>query len=448
MTTTAPLDLTRAGLDTTTPTQSSLVVIVPCGSRKAETDAPVPAGELYTGSYHRATRRAAETLAGASGRVLILSALHGLVELDQMVAPYELRAGQAGTVDGETLRAQAAALGITDAHTVVLGGRAYVKLAREVWPALAAPLEGTRGIGEQLSRLAAIYKTAPQRPADTDYDAIYQNALQRAATCRAEQAERETRRRAAYVTADTIHVDRHGRASVRFDFPRSTGKAKARAEAARRFAAAYDVQAAQLDAVTLEAHGTPEQVARFASALPRLIELAEGYASLAVRTYGRWERHSSSALYLEGVDEAGRRALTRRFRVEAFDVVVDTLLDPAREIPQADEAAPMWEQADAVASAITEYGWFDVATKADAKEVAHLLETALVETAASSVPAAPSGRRLLTTRPARRTAVLRRGPRSGPQITTRPEPGRNPGPQRPGPMPEFDQLAPCYFWGS
>ncbi|MGV9310475.1 MULTISPECIES: hypothetical protein [unclassified Nonomuraea] len=46
----------------------------------------MPAGELYTGSYHRAARRAADALTHDGGRVLNLSALHGLVELDQMLA--------------------------------------------------------------------------------------------------------------------------------------------------------------------------------------------------------------------------------------------------------------------------------------------------------------------------------------------------------------------------
>ncbi|WP_322974053.1 DUF6884 domain-containing protein [Actinacidiphila oryziradicis] len=52
----------------------------------------VPAGELYTGSYHRAARRAAETLmqGARAGRVLILSARWGLVAPDERIAPYDL----------------------------------------------------------------------------------------------------------------------------------------------------------------------------------------------------------------------------------------------------------------------------------------------------------------------------------------------------------------------
>ncbi|WP_433541999.1 DUF6884 domain-containing protein (plasmid) [Streptosporangium sandarakinum] len=421
---------------TTTPLDPTpVVVIVPCGGRKASTDTPVPAGELYTGSYHRAARRAADVLAGEGGRVLILSALHGLVELDQLLAPYELRAGQAGTVTGETLREQAAALGITGANVTVLGGRAYVDLARKVWPALTAPLAGTRGIGEQMARLAAIYKPAPARQAPAapiDREALWQSCREHAEARHAERLAKEARRRAAYVTADTLRITGR-RASVRFTFPTGSGTAKAaaRLRAARRFAAANGVTVTQLDTVTLQAHGTPEWVARFASALPRLVELVEGYTALVVRHYGRWERHSSAARHLDGVSEVERRAHLRAFRARAFDVIVATLLRPDTEpAPQLDGDAPLWEQADAIAAQYAEYGWFDVTGKADAEEVARLLGAAIVQTAAPAVPAAPTGRRLLTPRPARRTAVLR-GARSGLRTTARPEPGA---------APEFDQL--------
>ncbi|MBG0818891.1 DUF6884 domain-containing protein [Planomonospora sp. ID82291] len=404
--------LAPATLDSTAPTRSDLVVIVPCGGKKADTDAPVPAGELYTGSYHRAARRAADALTSGGGRVLILSALHGLVELDQLVAPYELRAGQAGTVTGETLRAQAAALGIADAHAVVLGGRAYVALAREVWPTLDSPLQGTRGIGEQMARLAAIYKPAPQAPAaPVDVNALWEAARQHAEARRAERLTKEARRRAAYVTADALRIV-GDRASVRFTFPTGSGMAKvaARIRAARRFAAANGVTAAQLDAVTLQAHGSPERVARFVSALPRLVEQVENYTSLVVRHYGRWEKHSTTQHHLAGVSETERRAHLRAFRARAFDVIVDTLLRPDLEsAPQIREDAPLWEQADAVATQYAEYGWFDITSKADAEETARLLETARVETTVPADPVAPTGRRLLTPRPARRTAALRRG---------------------------------------
>jgi len=170
--------ITEAGRRRAAREERERVVIVPCGGRKAvyadglrkgEPVPVLPAGEMYVGSYHRAARRAADALTrgGRSGRVLILSAKHGLVELTEWIITYELRAGDPGTVDGETLRRQAHELGISGAAVTVLGGRAYVGLAREAFPDLDAPLAGTRGIGEQLARLASIYDPA-RRPAEAD----------------------------------------------------------------------------------------------------------------------------------------------------------------------------------------------------------------------------------------------------------------------------------------
>lgn len=375
---------------------SARVIVVPCGGRKLDTDTPVPAAELYVGSYHRAARRAAEVLAGSTGLVLILSALHGLVTLDQMLAPYELRAGQAGAVTGVKIREQAHALGIAEADVVVLGGRAYVELARQAWPAAEAPLEGTRGIGEQLGRLAAIYKD--QR---TPADDIMTEADERALVRQAEQAEHENRRRAQYAVAGDIHIDQLGQASVRFNFPGTAVKARARVAAALRFVTAYDVMAVQTGSFAVEALGAPEQLARFTSALPRLLDLAENYAEISARTYGRWERHSNAAKHLDELAPAERRAHARRFRAEAFEVIVTTLLTPEShiEVPEPDETAPMWDRAASVAGAIAEYGWFDVADKADTEEVDELLAAAVVElpTPAESA-AAPVGRRVLIQR--------------------------------------------------
>ncbi len=175
--------ITAAGRRRAAAEERERVVIVACGGRKAvyadgvRKGEPVigeQAGALYVGSYHRAMRRAADVLTqgGRSGRVLILSAKYGLVELDRHLLNYNLRVGDPGTVDGETLRRQAHELGISGAAVTVLGGRAYVELAGEVWDGLVAPLAGTRGIGEQLARLAAIYDPARARVEAAAEDAV------------------------------------------------------------------------------------------------------------------------------------------------------------------------------------------------------------------------------------------------------------------------------------
>ncbi|MCF3960288.1 DUF6884 domain-containing protein [Streptomyces fuscigenes] len=143
---------TRLPLPTST---AGRVIVIPCGAAKLSR--PAPAGELYTGSFHRACRRAADALARPGGTVLVLSALHGLVPLDRVLAPYELRMGEAGSVTGEQLRAQARALGLGHAREViVLAGAAYTAAARQAWPHATAPLEGAPGMGYQLQRLKAL----------------------------------------------------------------------------------------------------------------------------------------------------------------------------------------------------------------------------------------------------------------------------------------------------
>jgi len=79
----------------TAPTVRPRLIIMSCGGRKSTTERPVPAGEMYCGSYHVALRRAADALTSQdiTARVLILSAFYGFVALDDLIAPYDLRMG-------------------------------------------------------------------------------------------------------------------------------------------------------------------------------------------------------------------------------------------------------------------------------------------------------------------------------------------------------------------
>ncbi|MEH1017965.1 DUF6884 domain-containing protein, partial [Micromonospora sp. CPCC 206060] len=132
------------------------VVIVPCGGTKR--DRPAPAGQMYTGSYHQACRRAAARI---GGRLVILSARHGLLDPATWIEPYDLRMGQPGAVSVPTLRAQARRLGIDVAGTVtVLAGRDYADAVSAVWPHAHRPLDGTTGIWQQMAVLAELARAA------------------------------------------------------------------------------------------------------------------------------------------------------------------------------------------------------------------------------------------------------------------------------------------------
>lgn len=126
-------------------------VIIPCGGQKL--DRPAPAGELYVGSYHREARRAADAIVEhAGGRVLILSAKHGLLELDQVVEPYEQVMGKPGSISRMALTGQVMDLGLLRQHVVVLAGGAYRAAALSCWPFAYTPLDGSRGIGDHKAR--------------------------------------------------------------------------------------------------------------------------------------------------------------------------------------------------------------------------------------------------------------------------------------------------------
>ncbi|WP_440581058.1 DUF6884 domain-containing protein [Streptomyces sp. PT19] len=369
-----------------TPTVCPRVIIVSCGGTKIDATQPVPAGDMYTGSYHLALRRAADALTrDRTGCVLILSSLYGLLTLHDLIAPYDLRMGDEGSVTGERLRQQAADLGILGADVTVLGPRAYVEASRAVWPELTDPLAGARGIGEQLAKLADIYDPSraqpPQpsaRPTErTRSGSIIEEIEGRAAARREAEEQRAARKRARYATHSQLVIQHPGRAhgSVAFG---DTAKSTARVQATLRFADLYRVQVRTRpdDTRTLDVHGTPRDVARFMSALPRVLEGTEIRASEAARLYGRWERHSTARPHLAGMAPSRRRVLARNFRSAAFQVVVDILLDLPDTVPAAQGSIPPWEQVYPLAAGIAHYYWFDPADHADPDETARILAAA------------------------------------------------------------------------
>ncbi|MGW3632733.1 DUF6884 domain-containing protein, partial [Streptomyces sp. NPDC005122] len=94
-------------------------------------------------------------------RLVILSARYGLLGLDDEIDPYDTAHGAADAVTARLLQEQAAERGITDLDPVmVLGGARHVTLAKAVWPHALTPLSGTRGMGEQVARLAAMARAA------------------------------------------------------------------------------------------------------------------------------------------------------------------------------------------------------------------------------------------------------------------------------------------------
>lgn len=143
---------------------SGITYVIPCGAGKL--DHAAPAAELYTGTMFRHTYEnvakmaAGDRAAGHEVRILILSALHGLLEVDQVVEPYELKMGAAGSVTAERIREQATALGMGwgdddegPGEVYALLPRPYLRVLdealRELYVYVQDVYEGCSGIGEQ-----------------------------------------------------------------------------------------------------------------------------------------------------------------------------------------------------------------------------------------------------------------------------------------------------------
>lgn len=107
----------------TSPGATRVTVIIPCGKDKAA--GPQPAGKLYTGAMFGHTMAAALAVAGwcaergVPARVLILSARHGLVTLEEVLDPYDLTMREDGSVTPAVIAAQARDLGIAAGEDVL-----------------------------------------------------------------------------------------------------------------------------------------------------------------------------------------------------------------------------------------------------------------------------------------------------------------------------------------
>lgn len=129
-------------------------IIIPCGGKKL--DHIAPAAELYQGSLFTYQLAAARAEAGEDGRVLILSALHGLLELDTLVAPYDVKMGDERSIEADELAAQLLDTGVLtdDDDVYALLPKAYLAVLdtamRMVGFVPPAPVyEACGGIGEQ-----------------------------------------------------------------------------------------------------------------------------------------------------------------------------------------------------------------------------------------------------------------------------------------------------------
>ena len=119
----------------------------------------MPAGLLYTGPYFKAALNYALTIAKPAS-IRILSAKHGLLELDKTVEPYNLMMGQSGSVTAEQVKQQATDQNLLGEDVIAVTGKKYFEIIEQVWPNAERPLAGRDRLGYQLQWLVNETKKA------------------------------------------------------------------------------------------------------------------------------------------------------------------------------------------------------------------------------------------------------------------------------------------------
>lgn len=126
------------------------MVIIPCSFTKAREARP--AAELYQGAFFTAALMAARSEV-ADDDIFILSAKHGLLALTDVVEPYDVAMGDAGSITDDELALSVIVRGLVDADVyALLPSKYFNKLDRvlRAFDTYATPVyEATAGIGDQ-----------------------------------------------------------------------------------------------------------------------------------------------------------------------------------------------------------------------------------------------------------------------------------------------------------
>ena len=140
------------------------LVLITCGSKKRSI--PCAAADIYTGVYFYNMIRFARSIAPDS-RIYIVSAKHGLLRTNQIIAPYNLRMGTPGSITADIIKRQAQALGLRPAERgIFVGGPDYLSVLAPTFTNIERPLVGKGAIGDQMHymRLASQACSNPAPP--------------------------------------------------------------------------------------------------------------------------------------------------------------------------------------------------------------------------------------------------------------------------------------------
>ena len=130
-------------------TNDSIILVACCGPKLAE---PAPAADLYVSPLFKKARNYAER----RGRWFILSALYGLLDPTEVIAPYNVTLkkmpAQKRREWGQKVRHQMETAGLIGPRVVALAGADYVKPLTDTGLTVAQPMKG-KSIGKQLQWL-------------------------------------------------------------------------------------------------------------------------------------------------------------------------------------------------------------------------------------------------------------------------------------------------------
>lgn len=137
-------------------------VVIPCGAEKLTTSSK--AADMYTGSMFKDALNTARGVV-PDEQIFILSAKYGLLRLDQVIEPYDIKFGTKGTIAPDSVAGQISQLISADAHILSLLPAEYHKVlagGAGDYATLDRAFEGTKGIGQQKSKLKNIREQAAE----------------------------------------------------------------------------------------------------------------------------------------------------------------------------------------------------------------------------------------------------------------------------------------------
>lgn len=134
-------------------------VIIACG--KAKRDRPAMAKDLYTGNYFRDVHTWARSITPGHN-IYIISAKHGLIPSTRIIAPYDLKMGDPGSITTPTLTKQAHDLDLIGTRPILVAGALYREALRPTFPGLICPFAQYGKLGYQRHALRVHHGTIPE----------------------------------------------------------------------------------------------------------------------------------------------------------------------------------------------------------------------------------------------------------------------------------------------